>query len=1091
MHSLDSRSRNFGVLILRHEDYTSMQGVDESNVFGALAKNVTGREPPEAGGRFIDQGTSIGNVMPAFLWPKDTRPAPAHFIGAAPAMITGTPPAVPSKAPATSGGGGGVTRSGGTVQSGGGLAGNPHSSVYQPQVEPTAKSKTTALPAESIGSMIPVKGTAMWEDRRFLPVGYATPLDPGGGGDLWPVFPKGLYGIAMPTSDEIQQTNLFFPCDPRLFAINYGDEPAMGSIVCDTDENDEIDPNRTARLQSAFRVIRSPYNSTANSIALQIGRSGNDDCLGGLVFDKTMGDVVAAMSSVYGGPFDVGDIFDLHRLGTDGDGNPINALHISLSALFKGRFNRDMDGPLLHEGYWKGAQKFPFSGEVHFEWDAALGVHRWRGEVPIYIPNTDTPTKKPPPDVPTPPDKPPDTPSGGGGEKQPPPRGGGVPPGAPGGGNDQPPAGGGPQPAGKSPDHPSGPSGDSSDGGDVVDGGDRDVPFGPDHPPGWTPAGDAPWGDKGAGKPPDKGGGTPKPKGSGDPPGGFKAGPLDGGDKGFGGWDPDPFGGLFGIKKGKNGSKKKQDDRAKRKAAKDAKRAKKKKDKTKPKNGGIRIVEPPDNSDLKIPGVNVPDPFRHGPGDKFRGLPQMRMMPPAIPNALSGDAHPEIPKGGGGGASATPTTITSSPTPGTVITPPARGPMPSGALPGPQCPPAMVNELMFPSWVARPQCFSRSAPDLRYDSAPNLIDVIAHDRKTPVTGHIQAYGAQGGTVGSDPGASGPNNWLYTVAPRAGTRWWQGSGNGGWWITTPETDLADMMSMLNPQNVTQSKTYFGVAPRVYFGAGFPDLAQGGMFTGYRWGADSSGNLSFDRMNSSGVAVDILELGADGIVSIHERGSGAGQGGQLELWSPDGTSRFSIQAPDSSASNLVLIMPGTDPIANDVMTVDSIGGGNVVFKWASAGSSPTAVTTLYATAVQTATTAVVTKEILQTYTIPAAQMSGDGDAVIVKAWGTFAANANTKTIRLEIGAGPTVIAYNNITPSPNGGGWMIEAKVMYRNAGQQTCIAQATVGAVVQSVGSTLTNENPSGTIPIYVSGQNGTASAGDIVCDGIEVENAPA
>jgi hypothetical protein len=957
MKTLDSRSRNFGILVLRHEGFDTQPGYDESNPIGLLAKNVTGRQKPMAGGRFIDRKNSIGNVMPWLLWAKDTRKSPGHA-PVWPAVVAGDleESKIPTKVTPSVGGSGGLSQSGGTVRTGVTYSGTPNNATPQPQIEPQ-RGKTTALPSESVSSMLPVKTSAMYADKRFAPIGYATPLDPYGRGALWPLFPKGYYGLALPATDEPQQVNLFYPCDPRLIAVNNGNEPAMGSMVCDTNDDDELDPDRVARLQSAFRVIKSPYNSRANGIALQLSRSENDDCPGGMMIDHNRGDTIGMLSMLYGGPFDVGDHVDPNHLGNDGDGNAMNAMKLSLQSIFQHKQARDMCGPLHHEGYWDGAQDFPFAGFVEFKWDPAIQKHRWRGKVPIYIPNTDTPTKTPPPEDKKKPPKIPDEPTPGG--KNNPPGGGGVPPGAPGGCDvgGPPPDPQGPSPAGQPPNVPSGPSGGTAGdgpGGDTAGDGppvgpgvpwDPDGGFGPDYPPGYDPQKDGPWG-PGAGKPPPPGAGgdapPPIPPGGGAGGGVVPVGPLEGGDDGFGGWDPNPFGGLFGWKPGVNGSKKKQAERAKKKADKKAKKDKKKKDKEDKKKKqpkGVRFHDGHDPGDLKIPGVNVPEPFRHGPGPKFGGLPQFRFMPPAVPNALSGDAHPEIPKGGGGGGSGAPTPTTSVPTPGTVITPPARGPMPAGAIPGPQCPPAMVNELMIPSIILRPQCYSLSAPDLRYDNNPNLVDVVMHDRTTPITGHIQAYGPQGGAVGSNPGLSAPRSWLYTKRPRAaGGRWWQGSASGGAWMTTPETDLADMNTRLNPQNVVQSESYFGVAPRCYFGVGLPDLARGGMFLGYRFGSDRSGNATFDRMDASGLATPIVELGADGVVSILPRGNGAGEGGQLRLESPDGLSTVSFQAPDSAASNLVFVMPDADPVAGDALSVDSVVGDTVTLSWSAAGGSP---------------------------------------------------------------------------------------------------------------------------------------------------------
>lgn len=130
----------------------------------------------------------------------------------------------------------------------------------------------------------------------------------------------------------------------------------------------------------------------------------------------------------------------------------------------------------------------------------------------------------------------------------------------------------------------------------------------------------------------------------------------------------------------------------------------------------------------------------------------------------------------------------------------------------------------------------------------------------------------------------------------------------------------------------------------------------------------------------------------------------------------------------------------------------------------------------------TTAVTTQEDLMTYTIPANTLKS-GQTVKLTAWGTFAANANTKTPRLWFGANSVVDyagAHNNVP-------WRLTSEIRITGTDAQGYSSAAYVSAAVPVVRQgTMTNDDGS-TIVVKMTGQNGTANAGDIVCQGFSVE----
>lgn len=131
---------------------------------------------------------------------------------------------------------------------------------------------------------------------------------------------------------------------------------------------------------------------------------------------------------------------------------------------------------------------------------------------------------------------------------------------------------------------------------------------------------------------------------------------------------------------------------------------------------------------------------------------------------------------------------------------------------------------------------------------------------------------------------------------------------------------------------------------------------------------------------------------------------------------------------------------------------------------------------------ATTAVTTQEDLMTYTIPANVLKS-GQTVRLTAWGTTAANGNTKTVRLWFG-GNSVIdhsgAWNTIP-------WRLQADIYITGTDTQEYSSVGWPTANVQSVRQGTLTVDDGATIIVKATGQNGTASAGDITCQGFRVE----
>lgn len=130
----------------------------------------------------------------------------------------------------------------------------------------------------------------------------------------------------------------------------------------------------------------------------------------------------------------------------------------------------------------------------------------------------------------------------------------------------------------------------------------------------------------------------------------------------------------------------------------------------------------------------------------------------------------------------------------------------------------------------------------------------------------------------------------------------------------------------------------------------------------------------------------------------------------------------------------------------------------------------------------TTAVTTQEDLMTYAIPANTLK-PGQKVRLRAWGVTAANGNTKTVRLWFGANSICDhngAWNNLP-------WVLTADIEITGASTQEYSSNAFVTANALTVRQGTATNTDTSSITVKCTGQNGTANAGDITCQGFTVE----
>jgi len=122
-------------------------------------------------------------------------------------------------------------------------------------------------------------------------------------------------------------------------------------------------------------------------------------------------------------------------------------------------------------------------------------------------------------------------------------------------------------------------------------------------------------------------------------------------------------------------------------------------------------------------------------------------------------------------------------------------------------------------------------------------------------------------------------------------------------------------------------------------------------------------------------------------------------------------------------------------------------------------------------------------LISFSLPANSLSANGKGVRVKVHGSFAANANAKTVRLYFGA--SVMISNDVTTTPNNKSWSFEADIFRDSSSTQEFVASGMVGAVPQTLAVSGLNATMSAGITIKVTGQG--VSSSDITAKFLTVE----
>jgi hypothetical protein len=122
-------------------------------------------------------------------------------------------------------------------------------------------------------------------------------------------------------------------------------------------------------------------------------------------------------------------------------------------------------------------------------------------------------------------------------------------------------------------------------------------------------------------------------------------------------------------------------------------------------------------------------------------------------------------------------------------------------------------------------------------------------------------------------------------------------------------------------------------------------------------------------------------------------------------------------------------------------------------------------------------------LMSFTLPANHLSVNNKAIRVRAFGTTAANATAKTLKLYFGS--AVVTLNPVTAAPNGIAWEAEAVIIRTGVDAQRMLVQAKTGVTNEVLSNTAPTQDDGANIIIKVTGQGG--ANGDITQNALLVE----
>lgn len=109
--------------------------------------------------------------------------------------------------------------------------------------------------------------------------------------------------------------------------------------------------------------------------------------------------------------------------------------------------------------------------------------------------------------------------------------------------------------------------------------------------------------------------------------------------------------------------------------------------------------------------------------------------------------------------------------------------------------------------------------------------------------------------------------------------------------------------------------------------------------------------------------------------------------------------------------------------------------------------------------------------------------DNTVIKISTWGTLGANANTKTMTLLVGG----VSLGGLVTTANGSSWKLEYELTIKSARTAFEFSRETIVGATPNFAITSSVQDMTIDNTVVIQGTNGTASAGDIVCEGLRID----
>lgn len=174
----------------------------------------------------------------------------------------------------------------------------------------------------------------------------------------------------------------------------------------------------------------------------------------------------------------------------------------------------------------------------------------------------------------------------------------------------------------------------------------------------------------------------------------------------------------------------------------------------------------------------------------------------------------------------------------------------------------------------------------------------------------------------------------------------------------------------------------------------------------------------------------------------------------------------------------------PIPEDLQaTVARLGAAGVVVDASRPQGIPLKDNLITSSSVQAATIADTNETTLWQFPLPANFLNENGRGIRVTAWGSCAANGNTKTVKAYFGSDSHTV----ISGAVNNTSWWTQLTYLRASSASQRRFNWSGFGGTLNAPTVSSPTEDLTATVLLKITGTNGTASANDIVFTSVLVE----